>query len=263
MAAWESYEANKDLLFVDYADQDRAMVGVIQALTQGMERDPGNAKQYLSVIKEISTQERTGADGTKLGTMLDSASLGPDVAKLLASADAEFGRIRDRDTTYQKQDFWMQAESGNLDQDKLKEFFDNPDNRGAMTEAERRGLEAQHFRARQAKSEQLTKASLKAQAEQAKKTFFDDALTVGDRKELAWLTDSTYFDENGNEKTVTVQQKRDAAISAMMEREQRWLQTAPGKPEEKAETSFNRIVEWLSENGAKHPQWERCATGPN
>lgn len=110
----------------------------------------------------------------------------------------------------------------------------------------------------------MGKANAKAEAEQTKKTILDEALAAGDQKELAWLKDSTYLDENGNEKTVTVQQKRDAAVNAMIEREQRWLQTAPGKSEEKAETSFNRTVAWLSENGAKHPQWEAQLTaGPS
>ncbi|MGV2049981.1 hypothetical protein ACQZ48_07825 [Agrobacterium sp. 22-209-1] len=172
----QSYDANKDLLFVDYKDQDKAMVGVMQSLTMGMEREPGNAKRYLEVIKEIATQDRTGSDGTKIGTLLDSAALGPDVAKLLAAADDQYGKIRDRETTYAKQDFWMQAENGNLDKDRLQEFWDNPDNKGAITEAERRGLEQQDFTAKQAKSNALLKAGAKAQAQQAKKVILGGKL---------------------------------------------------------------------------------------
>lgn len=251
-----SYDANKNLLFVDYADQDKAMVGVIQTLTQNMEREPANAKQYLEVIKELATGERTGSDGTKLGPLLDSSSLGPDTARLLAGADQAYGKIRDRDTTYTKQDFWMQADNGNLDQDKLKEFWDNADNKGAMTEGERRSLIQQDFNAKQAKAQQLLKADAKAQAERAQKTILDSALNAGDQRGLPWLKPETYLDENGQERTITVEQQKDAAVNSFIEREERWVNTAPGKPDEKAEASLNRTVAWLSENGAKHPQWE-------
>jgi hypothetical protein len=252
----QSYDANKSLLFVDYADQDKAMVGVIQTLTNNMEREPGNAKKYLEVIKEIATEQRTGSDGTKLGSLLDNKSLGPDTAQLLAAADSAYGKIRDRDTTNQKQDFWMQAENGQLDADKLQEFWDNPDNKGAMTEPEFRSLKSQDFNAKQAKAAQLLKANAKAQAEQAKKTILDGALNAADQRGLPWLKSQTYLDENGHEQTVSVEQQRDAAVEGFLAREQRWMQTAPGKPEEKQMQSFNRTVAWLSENGAKHPQWE-------
>ncbi|AYM62015.1 hypothetical protein G6L68_05600 [Agrobacterium fabrum] len=251
----QSYDANKDLLFVDYKDQDKAMVGVMQSLTMGMEREPGNAKRYLEVIKEIATQDRTGSDGTKIGTLLDSAALGPDVAKLLAAADDQYGKIRDRETTYAKQDFWMQAENGNLDKDRLQEFWDNPDNKGAITEAERRGLEQQDFTAKQAKSNALLKAGAKAQAQQAKKVILDGALLAGDKQGLPWLTPQKYVDENGEEKTVTVEQQREAAVQQFLDREQRELQRK-GSSEAAADESFNRTVAWLSANGAKHPQWE-------
>ncbi len=252
----QSYDANKDLLFVDYKDQDKAMVGVMQSLTMGMEREPGNAKRYLEVIKEIATQDRTGSDGTKIGTLLDSAALGPDVAKLLAAADDQYGKIRDRETTYAKQDFWMQAENGNLDQDKLKEFWDNPDNKDAITEGERRSLIQQDFTAKQAKAERLLKAGAKAQADQAKKGILDSALVAADQGNLSGIADRTYIDEHGEQKTVTIEQQRSAAVNGFLEREQRWLETAKGTPEEKAVTSFNRAVAWFSENGEKHPQWE-------
>ncbi len=251
----QSYDANKDLLFVDYKDQDKAMVGVMQSLTMGMEREPGNAKRYLEVIKEIATQNRTGSDGTKIGTLLDSAALGPDVAKLLAAADDQYGKIRDRETTYAKQDFWMQAENGNLDKDRLQEFWDNPDNKGAITEAERRGLEQQDFTAKQAKSNALLKAGAKAQAQQAKKVILDGALLAGDKQGLPWLTPQKYVDENGEEKTVTVEQQREAAVQQFLDREQRELQRK-GSSEAAVDESFNRTVAWLSANGAKHPQWE-------
>ncbi len=252
----QSYDANKNLLFVDYADQDKAMVGVIQTLTQNMDREPGDAKKYLEVIKALATEQRTASDGTKLGSLLDNAKLGPDTAQLLASADSAYGKIRDRDTTYAKQDFWMQADNGNLDQDKLKEFWENPDNKGAMTEGERRGLIQQDFNAKQSKSDKLLRANAKAQAEQSKKTILDGALSAADQRGLPWLKPEHYLDENGEEKTVTVEQQRDAAVQGFLDREQRWMDTSPGKPEEKANQSFNRTVAWLSENGAKHPQWE-------
>ncbi|QRM39463.1 hypothetical protein F3X89_17360 [Rhizobium rhizogenes] len=252
----QSYDANKNLLFVDYADQDKAMVGVIQTLTQNMDREPSDAKKYLEVIKALATEQRTASDGTKLGSLLDNAKLGPDTAQLLASADSAYGKIRDRETTDAKHGFWMQADNGNLDDDKLKEFWDNPDNKSAMTEAEYRGLRQLDFNAKQAKADKLLKANAKAQAERAKKTILDGALSAADQRGLPWLKPEHYLDENGEEKTVTVEQQRDAAVQGFLDREQRWMDTSPGKPEEKANQSFNRTVAWLSENGAKHPQWE-------
>lgn len=248
-----SYDANKSVLSQSYPDQDKMLVGVLDTLKSRMEADPANAKKYLEVAKAIGQSDRVSTDGTRLGKLQDS-TIGPHVTSKIAALESTFGGIQDRATVDAKHTFWIAADKGQLEEKALRTFFDNPDNKRAMTEQEYRGLLRQNENARQALAAEQNKVALEEQEKWQTNVVTSQALDMGDKQQLPWLDDVTIIDKNQKPKVVTAKEQREAAVTAMLEREKvvASRDTTPGAEER----SFNRTVDWLTRNGETHPQWQ-------
>jgi len=254
----ESYQANKATLAQSYPDQDKMLLGVMDVLSARIENDPANAKKYLEVVRSIAETDRTGADGTKLGTLRDS-TIGPEVTQRIAKAEAAFGQVRDRVTKEDKYTFSAQADVGALDEKALDAFFENPDNKRAMTEQEWRSLKLRNLNAQQAKAAELAKVQAEEMERTQVQTVTNQALDLGDKQQLPWVKDQTILDRNGKPKVVTAKEQREGAVAAMIERE-RWLVSRDQSPNAE-DKSLKRQAEWLARNGEKHPEWEGILKG--
>lgn len=257
-----SYEVNKEGLKMSYADQDKQVVGLIQQLTLQMDQEPGQAEKLYGVIQALSVNPRTAADGTKLGRLLDSGSLGPDVAKLLYGAEQKVTAQREL-TNYKTVDgFFMQAENGNLDADALDTFFNDPKTKGVITLDRRRQLLGQDRAAKEQAANNLIKEGRKAEVRAAKEEIFTDALASADDGTYGLLSDSTYVNENGEEANITREQKDAEVVRRILAREDRIKQSDPRDPAVVGGESFNRQVRIFSQTGLKNPEWEGVlATG--
>lgn len=252
-----SYETNKQGLKMSFPDQDKAVVGVIQQLTLQMEQEPGNADKIFGVIKALSTGDRTSSDGTKMGRLLDSGSLGPDVAKLLTAADAKVSEIRQRENYKVTDDLMVQAESGNLDADALDTLFNDPTKKGLITEQRRETLLRIDRTAKEQINDKLIKAQEKDRVRQDLGAITGDAVSAADEGRLSLIEDRDYVDENGEVKSVNVEKQRKEVVGAVLDREKRRVASDKRDPSVVAAESFERQVEVFSKNGLEQPQWSQ------
>ncbi|PIU05875.1 MAG: hypothetical protein COT28_00850 [Methylobacterium sp. CG08_land_8_20_14_0_20_71_15] len=254
-AVRQSYETNRHILKVSFPDQDRALLGVIGAMKGKLEADPANADQYLAVVKALAGTDRVDAQGKKLGTLEGSSTIGPQVSAAVASFEAAYGQRRDRATVDAKHGFWSQADRGELDEKSLRTFFDEPRNKGAMTEGEYQGYLRLNERSRASLAAERAKQAAKELEKDQRKLLDSQALDAGDRGSLWTLKDQDITAANGEAKTVSAKDQQDAAVSGFLDREQFVASRGAGTPAQREAASFARKVEWFSRNGQENPEW--------
>ena len=270
-----SYDANKGALKIGYGEQDEKIVGLVGALREKMESDPANAERYFKIAQGLVNGDRTGSDGTKLGTILGSSTLGPKAAAALGAVERSYGQIRDRGTADEKYQLTVNADNGILDEGALKRFYEDPSNKGAMTENEYRSLRLRNQRARDTQAEALRKAQAEYAERQQTNSLEDQALDQGDKGTLWKVQPTTIQGANGKPKEVSADDQISGAVKKFLERDQ--YQTArelaafheneAARPAGKRmseediqkvveQRSFARRVEWFASNGQDNPEWK-------
>lgn len=246
-----NYEGNRQLLHVDFREQDKEMVRLAEAFA---------AEGNLAMVQAILNSERTGADGTVLGPLSANREFQADATRILNAAETQLQQNNGDAAFDARMRFNEQASVGELDQEAL--LVHHQQNPGAFTDAQVLSLINQNSgyldtqAATAAKHQE--RLSLEAQARASEADLLQRNLDLANTGQLAYIDEGTVFTATGETKAVTVEQQREA-VAAEIAKQTDWLVQNGTDPD----VAFARQVEALTANNLVDPEWKQVlANGP-
>lgn len=243
------YEANKNLLGQSFREQDAQMVRVAASFAE---------KGNLEMVKAILEGDRTGADGTKLGSLVDSGQFGTEATKILNAAEAKRdGNNRDQSLN-DRIDANNSARSGTLDVNQLKKI--NEARPGTFTDSEIVSLSNANAAARARAQAELERGRKKRAAENAVTTaengVLQENVSLAMHGKAAQILDTTMPTASGGTRTWTADDQRKQLADYLIQ--------MTNKDGEKRHLSPEQVLDeqiaLLSSNGLPNEQWTNTLT---
>lgn len=228
-AIFGEFYGNKRLLGMSFQDQGKAAVQLAATLAE-----EGN----YDLVRALATMDRTGADGTKLGKLLDDTQVGGDMAKAVLRAKAirddlnQEGGIDTRQSLFDK---FTQGQATEQDEAALRQLV--KDKPGLVSEGWANGLISQNRnekdRLKTAAEKAAVKDALAVQFANQEATLSNTGIEAVKSGRLFSLQPAVVVDKEGNEKTLSADEVRKRALddyalrsaSVAKERGETWDQT--------------------------------------
>ncbi|KAB0573123.1 hypothetical protein [Brucella pituitosa] len=246
------YSGNRELLKIDYKDQDREMVRLAESFA-----NEGNVKMAEAILNS----ERTGDDGTKLGSLASNREFQNDANRILLSAKNRMENNNEEATRDRRFNFWDSARQGKLDREELTGW--HKANPGAFSEAQVQSLinQSDNYNAQIAKeaSEANQKLALAERAKKSETDLLTKNMETASRGMVPYLEEATVFTKTGETKTVSVDDQKKAIAKETVDRTEWLVKNGKANPDQ----AFDMQVESFSSNNLTNPKWENVLrSGP-
>lgn len=239
------YSGNRELLKIDYKDQDREMVRLAESFA-----NEGN----LKMAEAILNSERTGDDGTKLGSLASNREFQNDANRILLSAKSRMQHNNEEATRDRRFEFWDNARQGKLDREELLGWHKG--NPGAFSEAQVQSLinQSETFNAHVAKeaAEANQKLALAEQAKRSEDDLLNKNMETASSGMLPYIEEATVFTKTGETKKVSVDDQKKSVAKETVARTEWLVKNGRASPDE----AFDMQVEAFSSNNLTNPKWE-------
>ncbi|SHG33156.1 hypothetical protein SAMN02745157_4037 [Kaistia soli DSM 19436] len=207
-AIFREFYGNKRLLGMSFQDQGKAAVQLAATLAE-----EGN----YDLVTALATMDRTGADGAKLGKLLDDNQVGGDMAKAVLRAKAirdgknQEGGIDTRQSLFDK---FTQGQANDADEAALRQLV--KDKPGLVSEGWANGMISQNRNERErlkaAAQKAAAKDALAVQFENQEAALTNDGIEAMKSGKLFSLGPKVVIDKEGNEKTILEDDVRQRAV---------------------------------------------------
>lgn len=239
------YSGNRELLKIDYKDQDREMVRLAESFA-----NEGN----LKMAEAILNSERTGDDGTNLGSLASNREFQNDANRILLSAKSRMQHNNEEATRDRRFEFWDNARQGKLDREELLGWHKG--NPGAFSEAQVQSLinQSETFNAHVAKeaAEANQKLALAEQAKRSEDDLLNKNMETASSGMLPYIEEATVFTKTGETKKVSVDDQKKSVAKETVARTEWLVKNGRASPDE----AFDMQVEAFSSNNLTNPKWE-------
>lgn len=240
-----NYEGNRQLLHVDFREQDREMIRLAEAFA---------AQGNKAMVEALLNGERSGADGTVLGPLSQNREFQADAIRILNAADRQLQQNNGDAAFDTRMGFNEQARTGNLAVDDLTTYHQQ--NPGAFTDAQVISLINQNKSYNDAQAEQAAKheqrLALEAQSRASEATLLQRNMDLATSGQLPYIEPGTVLTSSGETKAVSVDDQK-KAVAAEIVRQTDWFVSNGGSPDE----AFARQVEAFTTNDLVNPKWAR------
>lgn len=238
------YQGNRELLHVDFKEQDREMVRLAEAFA---------AKGDTAMVDAILNSERRGADGTVLGTLASNREFQADAVRIQNAADRKREENNEEAAFNARMTFNEQARTGNLDRDALLSHREK--NPGAFTDAQVFSLIGQDATVKEQQAELAAKReqqrALADGARTARTNLLAHNMEAMKTGMLPYIEEATVPTETGETKVISVEEQK-KEVAGEIARQSKWL-VDHGKAT--PEQAFAREVEALTVGDLTNPQW--------
>lgn len=239
------YAGNRELLHVDFKEQDREMVRLAEAFA---------AKGDTEMVDAILNSERKGADGTVLGTLASNREFQADAVRIQNAAKSKNYDQTEETTRDVRMEFWDKARQGTLDREELMAWHRG--NPGAFTEAQALSLINQNDTYNEQQAAALAKAEQKIALERAAVSAEEDVISRNvesiNKGMGAYIEEVTIPTKTGETKTLSVEDQKKAAAMRIVDQTE-WLVV---KEKATPEQAFGMQVETFSVGNLTNPKWE-------
>ncbi|WP_313196209.1 hypothetical protein [Shinella zoogloeoides] len=246
------YQGNRELLHVDFKEQDLEMVRLAEAFA---------AKGDTAMVDAILNSERKGADGTVLGTLASNREFQADAVRIQNAAKRQNQEQAEESTRDLRMEFWDQARQGQLDREKLLTWHRSHE--GAFTEAQVLSLINQNDTFNEAQAKELAKAEhklyLEKTAAQAEEDLTSRNLEAAKTGMLPYIEEATVPTKTGETKTVSVDDQKKAVAKRIVDQTDWLVEKKKATPDQ----AFGMQVESFSVGNLTNPKWEHVlGAGP-
>lgn len=238
------FDGNRQLLHVDYREQDKEMVRLAESYA---------AQGDLEMVRAILNGDRTGSDGTKLGPLAANREFQADAVRILNAAESRLEENNGKAAFDNRMTYSEQARAGKLDQAGLMALHKAKP--GTFSDAQVLSLIDQNnaFNEQQAalaaKNEQ--RMALAAQARASQSALRERNMGLVERGRLAYLEDATVLTDTGETKTLSVEEQRKDVVNEI-KRQSDWLiENKQATPDQ----VFDREVKAFTANNLVNPEW--------
>lgn len=240
------YEGNRQLLHVDFREQDKEMVRLAEAFA-----NEGN----VAMAKAILNGDRMGADGTKLGALSANREFQADAQRILMAADRKLEENNGNAAFNSRMTFNDQARAGNLDQEAL--LGHHKANPGAFTDAQVLSLINQNDAFKTQQAEQAAKheqrMALEAQSRASEANLLQRNMDLAGKGQLPYVEEGTVLTSGGETKKVSVNDQL-KAVASEINRGLEWrVENGKMSPDD----MFTAQVEAFTANNLENPKWSQ------
>lgn len=246
------YQGNRELLHVDFKEQDREMVRLAEAFA---------AKGDTAMVDAILNSERKGADGTVLGTLASNREFQADAVRIQNAAKRQNQEQAEETTRDARLEFWDKARQGQLDREELLSWHRTHE--GAFTEPQVLSLINQNDTFNEAQAKELAKVehkvALERAATQAEEDLVSRNLDAAKNGMLPYIEEATIPTKTGETRTVSVEDQKKAVAKKIVEQTDWLVEKKKASPEQ----AFGMQVESFSVGDLTNPKWEHVlSAGP-
>lgn len=240
-----SYEGNKKLLNIGFKDQDAELMRVAQTLS-----DEGD----YELVKELLTTDRTAADGTKLGKLMDSRDSAAKAANILEAAERNMWEKNQRSGEATHMTFWDAARAGKLDRQALEDY--STQNPGAISLANKQQLIAMSdnvvARAQEAQQKQAAKLNMEAAARASERDLLMTDMFQLENGRLPFINTAEVLTDSGNRKEVSIETRKQNVARQWLKDIDSTAKNAGMSDDQKMDATIQRFAT----GGINNPVWE-------
>ena len=250
-----TYQGNKQLLNVPYAEQDREVFRIAETLTKSIS-SAQNPTLQKEVVEKLLNDERFAPDGKNLGSLAKNRQYADKAVGLLDSADRELRQFNSR-TSFDQHASWDEmATAGQIGEAQFKQLQEeHAANPGRFTDAQVLSLKHRSDAALEQKRAEVAaleeKQRTRALADAQHQAVINDASSLSGQGNLWAVKDTKVTDEHGKEKTLSADKIREEVVGNFLRRSS---DVAKARNETPAQT-FDREANWFTQNGEENPQW--------